>query len=422
MIELFDSARRFNFWDGNQIEIGYIRDFYCNKVADFIGSKLTKVFVGQRRVGKSYLLRQIAYQLIEKGINPDNIFYINKEYVEFDKIVNYEDLNQLISFYREQLKPEGRVYLFIDEIQTIEGWEKSVNAWSQDFTRDYEIFISGSNSKLLSGELATFLSGRYVQFLVFPLNFIEFSEIHDLPKDKATYIKYLQSSGLPELIHLPNEETKRHYVSAIKDTVLLRDIIQRNNIKDAKLLEDVFIYLVNNASNLVSVSNVISFFESKKRKTNYETISNYIRFIEEVFLVYRADRFNIKGKETIAGNCKYYLNDLAFSNFLFKGFGYGVGYKLENLIFLELLRKGFMVYVGVLRNKEIDFVAQKGDRTIYIQCAYILPDEGTIEREYAPLKAISDNFEKYVVTLDEVQFQSNDGIRHIQAWRFDDLI
>jgi uncharacterized protein len=422
MIDFFTSIGRFNFWSGNQVEIGYLRDYYCNKVAFFTGNRLVKVLVGQRRVGKSYILRQIAHKLIQNGVDPVNILYINKEYSEFDRLVNYEDLNQLINFHREQLKPQGRIYLFVDEIQNIDEWEKSVNAWSQDFTRDYEIFISGSNSKLLSGELATLLSGRYVQFLILPFSFTEYCGVHNLQKNKSSYIDYLQAGGLPELMHLPNDETKRHYVSAIKDTVLLRDIIQRNNIKDTKLLEDLFIYLVNNASNLLSVSNIIHFFESKKRKTNYETLSNYLRFIEEVFLVHRAERFNIKGKETIAGNCKYYINDLAFSNYLFTGFGYGIGYKLENLIYLELIRKGYVVYVGVLRDKEIDFVAKLGERTIYIQSAYILADKEIIRREYASLEAISDNFEKYVVSLDEVQLPTNEGIRHIQAWNLSDVI
>lgn len=284
------------------------------------------------------------------------------------------------------------------------------------------MFISGSNSKLLSGELATLLSGRYVQFRIFPFSFSEYCEVHDKSHDKSAFLEYLQTGGLPELLHLPNDETKRNYISAIKDTVLLRDIIQRNNIKDTKLLEDIFVYLIANASNLVSISNIINYFKTKNRKTNNETVSNYIRFIEDTFLIYRAERYNIKGKETIAGNCKYYINDLSFVNYLYAGFGYGIGYKLENLIYLELLRSGYDVYVGVLRNKEVDFVAKKGDRIVYVQSSYLLADDTTIEREYSALEAIDDNYEKYVVSLDDVQFPSKAGILHIHAWQFSSFI
>lgn len=416
MDDKFLTLAKYNFWDGNVPELGYLRKSYTDRIFDYIGNKLIKVLVGQRRVGKSYLLRQIAKRLIDEGTDPKNILYINKEFTGFDFITHYKDLEALLGIYTSRLKPEGKKYLFIDEIQNVEGWEHFVNSHSQDYVESFEIFVSGSNSKMLSGELATMLSGRYVNFEIFPFSFSEFVGITSGEFSKQHYLHYLEGGALPELFVLPNEETKRNYIAAIKDTVLLRDIIQRHSIKDPKLLEDVFVYLVNNASNLVSIANIVNFFKSNKRITSYETVANYIGYITDTFLAHKVERYNIKGKETISGNAKYYINDLSFRNFLYPGFGYGVGYKLENVVFLELRRAGFQVYVGILGDKEVDFVASKGDRTIYVQCVYLLADEQTARREYTPLEAIPDNYEKIVVSLDDLVLPSNQGIRHIQAW------
>ncbi|MDR3226558.1 MAG: ATP-binding protein [Prevotellaceae bacterium] len=416
MKENFNALRKYNFWNGNVLELGFVRKAYTDKIMNYTGNRLVKVLVGQRRTGKSYLLRQIARRLINSGIQLHNVFYINKEYLELDFVKDYNDLENLLEYYKKALQPKGKIYLFIDEIQNIEGWERFVNSHSQDFAEEYEIFISGSNSKMLSGELATLLSGRYVNFEIFPFSFEEFAGITNKELSKQHFIEYLGSGGLPELFSLPNEETRRNYVSAIKDTVLLRDIIQRQNIKDAKLLEDIFVYLVNNASNLVSISNIVNYFKSNNRKTTYDTVSNYIGFIEDTFLIHKAERYDIRGKDTISGNCKYYINDLSFKNLLYSGFGYGIGYKLENLVYLELRRAGFEVYVGAIKDKEVDFVAIKGDRKIYVQATYLLVDEQTVEREYAPLELVSDNYEKMVVSLDDVHFPSRNGIQHFQIW------
>jgi predicted AAA+ superfamily ATPase len=353
-------------------------------------------------------------------VNPHNIFYLNKEFIDFDYINHYSDLEELIKLYQLNLKPKGKIYLFLDEIQNIAQWERLVNSYSQDFTESYELFISGSNSKMLSGELASLLSGRYVNFEVFPFSFEEYVGITQQKISKETYIKYMQSGGLPELFVLPNEETKRHYVASVKDTVLLRDVIQRHAIKDPNLLEEIFIYLVNNAANLLSINNVTNYLKSKGRKTTYDTIANYIGYIEDTFLLRKAERFDIKGKDIIAGNVKYYCNDLAYKNYLYAGFGYGIGYQLENLIYLELRRLGYEVYVGVMPNKEVDFVAKKADEKFYLQCAYLLLDEETIKREYASLEGINDNYPKIVVSLDDIAMPNNNGIIHIQAWKLHD--
>ncbi|MFD2556014.1 ATP-binding protein [Sphingobacterium tabacisoli] len=422
MEEYFSALAKYNFWDSHVPQLGFPRKEYTDKIENYIGTKLVKVLVGQRRAGKSYLLRQIANNLITQGTHPENIFYINKEFTDFDFLRTYKDLSSLISTYKRKLQPKGKIWIFIDEIQNIEGWEHLINSLSQDYTETYELFISGSNSKMLSGELATFLSGRYVQFEILPFSFSEYTGMMKKEQVKQSYLDYMETGALPELFELPNEESRRNYISAIKDTVLLRDIIQRHSIKDPKLLEDIFVYLVNNASNLVSINNIVNYFKSNGRKTTYETLSTYLGYIEDTFLIHRVDRYDIRGKDTIVGASKYYANDLCFKNYLYPGFGYGLGYKLENLVYLELRRAGYDIYVGTLRNKEIDFVAKKADRLIYVQSTYILIDEQTIEREYAPLEAINDHYEKIVVSLDDIALPSRNGIKHVLVWKLKDII
>jgi predicted AAA+ superfamily ATPase len=275
---------------------------------------------------------------------------------------------------------------------------------------------------MLSNELATLLSGRYVRFEILPFSYNEYLGITYGKKSKLTYVEYMESGGLPELFMLSKQETKRNYVSAIKDTVLLRDIIQRHSIREPRLLEDIFVYLVNNASNLISVSNIFKYYKGLGKKTSYDIIANYISYIEDAFLIHRCERYNIRGKEIIAGNVKFYANDLSFRNYLYPGYGYGFGYLVENLIYLELRRAGYEVYTGNIKDKEVDFVASKADRVIYVQCAYLLTEPQTIEREYASLEAIRDNYEKYIVTIDDLTFPSNKGIRHIQAWNFSEYL
>lgn len=269
--------------------------------------------------------------------------------------------------------------------------------------------------------MATVLSGRYVEFYVFPYSYEEFLELTSSEKNKKSFIEYMNSGGLPQIFQLLDDESKRHYISSLKDTILLRDIIQRYGIKDARLLEDIFIFLINNASNLISINSIINYFKSKNRKTNYETLSNYIDYLRNTMLIHKVDRYHIKRKETISGNHKYYLNDLAFKNFLFPGYEYGIGYMLENIVLLQLLSKGYIVYTGVVSNREIDFVAIKSNRTIYVQVAYLLAEENTIQREYGELEKIPDNYDKFVVTMDDVQYPDRNGIKHCQAWNIGEI-
>ena len=422
MDEKITLLRKYNLWDSNTFDFGYKRNEYTCKIADYVDNRLIKVLVGQRRSGKSYILRQIAKQLIDNGVKPQNTLFINRELTDFDFLTTYKELDELVKAYKKTVGLSGKLYLFIDEVQLIEGWEKIVNSYSQDYAESYELFISGSNSKMLSGELATLLSGRYVCFNVFPFSYSEYVGITNQEKERKSYLNYMNSGGLPELFMLPNVETKRNYVSAIKDTVLLRDIIQRHSVRDPKLLEDIFVFLVNNASNLISITNIANYFRSLGRKTSYDVVFNYIGYIEDTFLVHRCDRYDIKGKDTLSGNAKFYTNDLAYKNYIYPGFGYGFGFLVENLVYLELRRMGFDVYVGSIRNKEVDFVARKSDRIIYLQSAYMLSDEATTEREYSSLEAIGDNFEKYVVSTDEITMPLRGGIKHIQAWELTDYL
>lgn len=420
--ETFSQIRRYNLWDGARFATGHRRSGYLDRLRGFLGGNLVKVLVGQRRTGKSYLLRQTAAMLLdERGVRPENILYINKEYLEYDFIRTYADLEDLYRHYRQELRPEGRVYLFIDEVQDIEGWERFVNSHSQDFAEECELLISGSNSRMLSTELATLLSGRYVEFRVFPYCYAESLTATGGQAGRESYLRYLQTGGLPEIYNIAGDEQRRQYVASVKDTVLLRDIVQRRKLRDVRLLDDIFTYIVSNASNLLSISTLAGYFAARRRKVSYDAIAAYIDYLEEAFLVHRLPRYNIRGKDVVMGNSKYYLNDLSFKNWLYPGFAYGLGYLLENAVCLDLLRFGYKVYTGVMREAEVDFVAVRGDRTIYIQCTLSLDDEATARREYAPLLAIADSYEKYIVSLDELRRPSVEGVRHIRAWEMDGL-
>ena len=422
MNDKIELLRKYNLWGPDAFSWGYERNMYSEKIADATGNRLIKVLVGQRRSGKSYILRQVARKLIENGVKPKNTLFINREFTGYDFLKNYQDLDELIKAYKKAVKPVGKVYIFIDEIQMIEGWERVVNSYSQDFTAEYELFISGSNSGMLSGELATLLSGRYVSFEILPLGYSEYLGMTQQEAGRQSYVEYMNGGGLPELLMLQSLELRRNYASSVKDTVLLRDIIQRHNVRDSKLLEDIFVFLVNNASNLISISGMVKYFKGLGRKTSYDVVAAYIGYIEDTFLVHRCDRYDIKGKDTLSGNAKFYINDLAYKNFLYPGYGYGFGYAVENLVYLELRRAGFDIYVGSIRNKEVDFVAKKADRVVYLQSTYMLADETTIEREYSSLEAIDDSFEKLVVSLDDVILPVRGGIRHVRAWELAPLI
>lgn len=423
MDERIERIRKYNPWDGKPLSAGINRTHYTRSIEQYIGSRLIKVLVGQRRSGKSFILRQVMNSLIQKGVPAKNLCFISKEFIEYSFVEEFQSLESLYQCYLEELKPEGKVYLFIDEVQNIKGWERFVNSHSQDFTSETELFISGSNSKMLSSELATLLSGRYVEFPIYPFGYREYVQITRKVEGRQSYVEFLKEGGLPGMFELQTSESKTQYVSSVKDTIMLRDIIQRKQneansaaVRDAKLLDDIFVYLISNASNPISIQNIVKYFKGKQRKVAYETVANYVAYIAETFLIHPVMQYNIKGKAVAETPFKYYSNDLAFKNYLYPGIAYGMGYLLENAVYLELLRQGFLVYEGAGKDKEVDFVAIKGDRKIYVQCAYLIEEEETRKREYASLLEIKDSYEKWVVTLDEIQYPVYEGIKHIQVW------
>lgn len=414
---VFDRIRTYNVWDGQLYKAGYERSEYLNAITKFIGNKLIKVLVGQRRVGKSYVLRQIINYLISvKGINPQNIFYVNKEYTAYDEIKTSSDLDALFNYYLTQFSLNGKIYIFLDEVQNIQNWETFTNSYSQDFTSDYEVFVTGSNSNLLSGELATMLSGRYVEFEIFSFSLFEYAGIKNKSVGKETFLDYLQTGGMPEMFNFEQEELQRHYIESLRNTIVLRDIVGRHNIKDLSLLEDIFKFLSSNIGNLTSFSSIINYFKSRQKKANYETISSYVGFLKDTFIIQQAERYNLRGKQVLGGGCKYYLNDLSFKNYLIGNFPSDIGNNLENYVFLQLRRMGYKVSVGIYNDFEIDFVAQKPEKTIYIQVCYILNEAKTIEREFGNLLLIKDNHEKIVISFDDFKFSDYEGIKHIRPW------
>jgi predicted AAA+ superfamily ATPase len=417
MRTIFDKISVYNVWDGKIYHTGYERSEYLDIITKYIGNRLIKVLVGQRRVGKSYVLRQIIHYLTSsKGVNPQNIFYVNKEYTAFDEIKSSSDLDSVFTFYRKQFSLSGKIYIFLDEVQNILNWEIFTNSYSQDFTGEYEVFITGSNSNLLSGELASMLSGRYVEFEIFPFSFFEFAGIKNLTISKENFLNYMQSGGLPEMFNFGQEELNRHYTESLRNTIVLRDIVGRHNIKDLSLLEDVFKFLTVNIGNLTSFSSIVNYFKSKQKKTNYETISSYVGFLKDTFIIHQAERYNLRGKQLLGGECKYYLNDLSFKNYLMGNYPADIGNHLENYVYMQLRRTGYKVSVGIFNEVEIDFVAHKPEKTLYVQVCYLLSETKTIEREFGNLLLIKDNHEKVVISLDDFKFSDYEGIKHIRPW------
>ena len=423
MNEYFNELSRFNYWNGRLPECGTARKSYTNRMLGYVGNKLVKVLVGQRGAGKGTLLRQIARYLIEEGVSPRNILHINKAFTDSGVLTDRADLEELLSTYREKVHPIGKIYLLIEEIQNIEGWEQFVHAHSQDNVASCELFVSGSHRSMLLAGTGSVMAKHTVSFEVFPFSYAEYVGMRRDEASGKSYAGYMEgSSSLPELVALPSDEIRQKTVMAIRNTVLLRDVIQRYRIKDARLLEDVMVYLFTHLTELVSITDLVRYFSAQNRKTSYDTVANYIRVLEDTFLLHRVERFQIKNKEVVLGSCKYYCNDWSLPRYLYPFFVYSQASRLENQVFLELRRAGYSVYTGVLRTRMIDFVARRGDRTLYLQCAPSLADEVLLNQFYLSLEAIQDNYEKWVVSLDQVTLPSKEGIRHIQAWRLGEIL
>ena len=420
MKEILSTLAQSNHWEKDPgYDLGLIRDTYLSVIKNSLGNRLIKVLTGQRRTGKSYIVRQlIEYLIKELHIDGGNIFYLNKELYEFESIKTEQDLFQLIEAYKIRYNPQGKVYYFIDEVQDIQNWEKLVVSISQDPSQNAETFITGSNSSLLSGELATKLTGRYVSFEIFPFTYKEFLDFNKQQNTRQNFINFLRSSALPEALKMKDRDIKRFYFKSLKDTILLQDILNRYNIREAALLDDLFLFVLHNIGNLTSIPSIIKYFKSRNRKTDYTTLSNYLSYIENSFVIHSSPRYYIKNKETLSGERKYYVNDLGFRNYLYPNLENEIASGLENIVYIHLLKAGYEVYTGYGRNFEIDFLAIKPDTRMYIQVTYLLESKATIEREFGAYNYVKDFHPKYVLSMDEIQIQDYRGIKHLPLWDY----
>lgn len=415
-----ETLQQINYWDTEpNFNLGFMRHKYTNVIWQSFGNKLIKVIIGQRRTGKSYIVRQLINKLITEGkVNTKNIFYLNKEMFEFENIQTASDLSEIIKLYESAYKPKGKVYLFIDEVQNIIEWQKIIVSLAQHSVKEYEIVITGSNSKLLSGELATLLSGRYIVTEVFPFSYSEYCELKDLENSKETFIKYISSSGLPEIFHLSTNDTVVHYFQSLKNTILLKDIMYRHKIRDYVLLEDIFLFLLHNVGNMTSIPSILKYFKDKNRKSDYTTISQYISYMQDAYIIHEAPRMSIKTKELLSGEKKYFVNDLGFRNYLYPSLINDIGAILENIVYTHLRTAGYTIKLVVGKGYEVDFVAEKDNDKQYIQVSYVMPTSKTIEREFGGLEKINDNLPKYVVSMDDLLVKRESGIVHKHIWDY----
>jgi uncharacterized protein len=384
-----------------------------NRIKPFIGQNLIKVLVGQRRVGKSYLLRQLMDEIRE--MQPDaNIIYINKELHEFEVIKDHKSLTKYLN---ENIVPGDSNYIFIDEIQDITGFEKTLR--SLQAKAEHDIYITGSNAFLLSGELATYLSGRYIEFKIFGLTYNEFLDFRKLPDQHAEFLNYLRFGGLPYLVNIElKDEIVFDYLRNIYAAILFKDVVSRHKIRNVSLLENLVRYLADNAGSLLSAKSISDFLKAQKISVSPNVILNYISFLEEAFFVLKVNRTELRGKKIFEIGQKYYLEDLGLRHALLGYRPTDIGKILENIVYLHLRIAGYEVKVGQYQDKEIDFVCERGNEKIYVQVAYLLIDEKTIQREFGNLELIKDNYPKYVVTMDELTSGNRNGIEHIQVRKF----
>lgn len=417
MKNLLEILSEYNIWYKKKLPEGIKREFYLEKLNKLSGNKLIKVITGQRRTGKSFIIRQfINFLANQHKVNPKNIFYLNKEIVAFDQIDDYHKLTELFNLYLNNIASKGKVYVFLDEVQQIKGWEKFVVSYAQDFTREFEIFITGSNSNLLSTELATLLSGRYVEMQVFPYSYKEFLHIKAQPLDKSSFIEFLRYGSLPELFNLNTSEARFHYLESLRDTIILRDIVQHYAIKDMPLLDSIFKFLALNIGNITSAAKIVKYLASEGKKVNYQTVADYLDYITYTLTFHKAERIHIKTKALLKRESKFYLNDLSFRHGLLGDYYFNPGAALENYVYLTLRRFDYKVFVGTLRDAEIDFIAQKGDNLLYFQVAYIIERQETMNREVGNLLKVKDAYSKILVSLDDFELGVLQGIRHVRAF------
>ena len=386
------------------------REMYLKKIRDSYDSELIKIIVGVRRSGKSVLMMQIIEELKEKGVDGNHIIYINFEDYDY---TDYTDPKEFNKYVKEKIKDKKKYYLFFDEIQNVQDFEKVINSFRA--TMNVSIFITGSNSKVLSGDLATHLAGRYISIKMMPFTFSEYLELQksqgiNKEKDEA-FLEYIEWGGMPQIYNSTSMQERKMYLRDLYNTVILKDIVERNSIKDVNLLNRVIQFMMENVGGVISANSITKFLKSDNITTSVDTVLNYVEYINNSMIASKASRYNIRGKSVMTLLEKYYLVDLGLLQLKSSPIEKKVGGRLENLVYNELLARGYDVYIGKTDNGEIDFVVENfGDR-FYIQVADYLSSDEVIEREFGAYKNVGDNFPKYVITMDKMDY-SRDGIIH----------
>lgn len=391
------------------------RKFYLEKIVKLIDTEDIKVITGVRRCGKTVLLKQIIDELENRGIASENIIYMSFESSKYKNIRN-DDLDEFIFSKTNNLN--GKIYLLFDEIQKVKNWEVSLNSYRVDLECD--IYITGSNSQLLSGELATLISGRYISINMLPFSFKELIQYYDEMHEKIDEIKlfeqYLSYGGFPGLLNYENEE-KEKYLYDLYSTIVLNDILYKNKVKDLDLLERLMEFMISNIGKLFSANSISKYIKNENRKTTPHTIINYMDYARNAFIFYQIKRENIKQKRKLLISDKYYLVDSGFY-FIFNGSTQrNWGQLLENIVFLELIRQGYSITIGKIQDLEVDFVCRKANQIKYIQVSQSILDENTRKREFKSLEKISDSYPKYVISMDSFDFSAN-GIIHLNIIDF----
>lgn len=379
----------------------------------FRDKNVIKVLTGIRRCGKSYLLRLFREKLLRQGIPDNQIIYMDFEDFENHR---YTDVNVLYDFIKSISAglDKGRLYLLFDEIQEVPGWERVVNGLYASSLIDCDIYLTGSNAKLLSSELATYISGRYVLIPLFPLSYGEFLDFSDQEDSAAAFVDFMRYGGFPGLRMMYGEENAvRSYIEGIYSTILLKDVIARNRIRDTAILEKIILYLCDNLGNIFSAKRVADFMRSAGRNVGVETVYNDLQFLQDALFCYKVPRYDIKGKKLLETMEKYYIADQGI-RFRLLGFkDSGINGILENIVFIELLRRGYQVYIGKIKEYEIDFIAERNGEREYFQVCYLLSSQDVVEREYRPLQQIQDNFPKTILSMDELPASNAEGIQRL---------
>lgn len=392
------------------------RDLYLDKLIKFKDKQFIKVITGIRRCGKSTLLKLFREYLLKFDVSEKQIIYINFESIQFDDIKDYKLLYEYI---KEHLAAKSRTYLLLDEIQEVIHWEKAVNSFLVDLNVD--IYITGSNAWLLSSELSTLLSGRYVEIKMLPLSFKEYMQFIEKPSNniEEDFQLYLRYGGLPPIIELNNNlDMIQPFLSGIYNTVLMKDIVQRNTVRDAALLDNLVHFLADNIGNSISTKKISDYLTSAGRKTTPATIDNYLQMLEKAFIFYKANRYDIKGKLYLKTQEKYYIVDTGIRNNLLGLRNMDYGHILENIIYMELLRRGFDVYIGKIGSMEVDFIAVKANKKIYYQVSASILDEKTKDRELRSLVSIPDQYDKVLLTMDRPYVEDFEGIKWVNIIDF----